>query len=497
MSDLRKKKIEFGDFQTPDGLASAICKKLYAIGIRPEAIIEPTCGVGAFVLAAANSFPSAKKIIGLEVNHAYLDVLSTNIRRTFNPLPNPTRIELEQCDFYTVEWQKKFAQYESPLLILGNLPWVTNSVQGAIGGANLPKKSNFLNQGGFDAISGKSNFDISEWMLLELLRCFRGSFGDIAILVKTAVARKVLAHAERQKMFIRDARVYAIDAKKEFNAAVDACLLVIRLHDGSELSTYDYTVFKHLSEDLGQRVGHRNGFTVRDTEAFASCSFLLGAAPQKWRSGVKHDASAVMEFTRTAEGLINGLGEQVDVEQCYLYPLLKGSDIGSAKQWRKKYVLVTQQFVGQRTDLIRLNSPKTWKYLELHSETLDSRGSTIYKNNPRFSVFGVGDYSFRPWRIAICGLYKSLTFRLVGPIEGKPVMFDDTVYFISFDSQLDAQECIDLLRSTPAIKLFTSLIFWDEKRPIKTGILNTVDWSRLEVNKKAVPAQLEMDLSIL
>ena len=43
----RKQRIEFGDFQTPDSLALAVCKRLTALGICPDVVIEPTCGVGA------------------------------------------------------------------------------------------------------------------------------------------------------------------------------------------------------------------------------------------------------------------------------------------------------------------------------------------------------------------------------------------------------------------------------------------------------------------
>ncbi|HEY5995098.1 MAG TPA: hypothetical protein VIU46_10930, partial [Gallionellaceae bacterium] len=136
-------------------------------------------------------------------------------------------------------------------------------------------------------------------------------------------------------------------------------------------------------------------------------------------------------------------------------------------------------FVGERTDTIRLKAPKTWAYLEKYVNELNARGSTIYEKNPPFSIFGVGDYAFRPWRIAICGLYKTLRFRLVGPIIGRPVMFDDTVYYLSFASEKEAMGAFERLNSDSARRLLSSLIFWDEKRPIKTGILNVLDWSRI------------------
>lgn len=488
MNARRKQKIEFGDFQTPDNLAQSVCTKLSALGISPDVVIEPTCGIGTFVLVAVSTFPSVREIHGFEVNDSHL----SKLRERLSAARNSDKIKLTQADFFATDWKKMLRSLSGSVLVLGNFPWVTNATQGVIGGGNLPEKSNFLKQNGFDAINGKANFDISEWMLLEVLRWFSGRSGDIAMLVKTAVARKVLAHAERQKLPIREASIFSIDAKKDFNASVEACLLVIRISENPTDAIYDYSIFESMSDTHGRRVGHRDGLTVGDLDAFESSSFLLGECPQKWRSGVKHDASSVMELTRTAQGLINGLGELVDIEMDYLFPLLKGSDIGSGKPWREKFVVVTQHFVGERTGGIRENSPKTWEYLEAHATILDARSSTIYKKNPRFSIFGIGDYAFRHWRIAICGLYKSLKFRLVGPIENKPVMFDDTVYYLSFNTESEAQEALDLLISEPSLRLLSSLIFWDEKRPIKTGILNVVDWSRLGKKPKQLP-QIEMD----
>ncbi len=477
MSDARKRKIEFGDFQTPDGLAFDVCRQLTALGIRPDVVIEPTCGLGAFVFAALRAFPSAR-ILGFEINNSYLDTLRDGLLSCGLPV---SRVETEHADFFALDWAQKLASMEGSILVVGNFPWVTNAVQGSIGGTNLPEKSNFQRHSGFDAISGKANFDISEWMLLEVLRWFNGKAGAIAMLVKTSVARKLLAHAERQGSAIADAFVFKIDAKKYFGASVDACLLVVKLSEDAATSNHDYTIFDGLNDTQGRRVGHRSGLTVGDLDTFERHGALIGQSPQKWRSGVKHDASPIMEFTRTERGLENGSGEVFDLEPDYLFPLLKGSDVGSAKAWRKKYVLVTQRFVGESTSEIKTVAPKTWDYLERYSRELDARGSSIYEKNPRFSIFGIGDYAFRPWRIAICGLYKVLRFRLVEPIEGKPVMFDDTVYYLSFDSETEARETFDLLNSEPALELLASLIFWDEKRPIKTGILNVLDWSRLIV----------------
>lgn len=481
MNNERKRRAEFGDWQTPDELARASCLKLIALGIVPDVVIEPTCGVGAFVLAANAAFPDAKAIHGYEVNPEYLIKLKD---RLGDSGANNAHVQIHEADFFTHDWETSLAGIKGSLLVLGNFPWVTSSQQGAIGGTNLPAKSNFQGHTGFDAMTGKANFDISEWMLLKVLTWFRRRSGAIGMLVKTAVARKILSQAQQQGAKVVDAFMFNINAKKNFNAAVDACLLVMRFDPAAVNIEHEYTVFTDLNAAQGTRVGHRDGRTVGDLDAFDATIHLIGKSPQKWRSGVKHDASSVMELTRTPSGLLNGMNEVVTLEDMYLFPLLKGSDVGSNKEWRQKFTLVTQRSVGDSTEPIKALAPRTWKYLHDHCTYLDSRVSSIYAKTPRFAVFGIGDYAYRDWKIAICALYKKLQFRLIGPIEGKPVMFDDTVYYISFDTKEEAEIALTQLNSDDTRRLLSSMIFWDEKRPIKTTILNAVDFEKVGGTKR-------------
>ncbi len=111
---------------------------------------------------------------------------------------------------------------------------------------------------------------------------------------------------------------------------------------------------------------------------------------------------------------------------------------------------------------------------------MDERKSKIYQENPRFSIFGVGDYTFAPYKIAICGLYKKLDFRLIRQIKGKPVVFDDTVYFLSFNTEQEANKIYSILSSPLARDFYSALIFWDEKRPIKSSILNSLNLQQFE-----------------
>ena len=110
-----------------------------------------------------------------------------------------------------------------------------------------------------------------------------------------------------------------------------------------------------------------------------------------------------------------------------------------------------ESYEHQAAPRIKREAPRTWDYLQSHADRLDARASSIYRNRPRFSVFGVGPYSFAPWKVAISGFYKRLDFRCVGPVEDKPVVLDDTCYFLPCRTEHDARLLAELLNYSQAL----------------------------------------------
>jgi methylase of polypeptide subunit release factors len=212
---------EYGDFQTPDELARQVVAVLKASGIDPAAVVEPSCGLGSFLAAAADAFPRAE-LFGLEINSNYISAA----RRRLTANECVGRLTLVQDSFFNHDWSKELVALPSPLLVLGNPPWVTNAQLGTFGSKNLPAKTNSQKMRGLDALTGKSNFDISEWMLQRNLDWLTNKTGWLAVLCKLAVARKVLAYAWKTHIPVANARVYRIDTIAHFRAAVEACLLV-------------------------------------------------------------------------------------------------------------------------------------------------------------------------------------------------------------------------------------------------------------------------------
>jgi 16S rRNA A1518/A1519 N6-dimethyltransferase RsmA/KsgA/DIM1 with predicted DNA glycosylase/AP lyase activity len=469
-----KSRAEFGDFQTPEHLAQKVCQFLYKKGVKPTSIIEPTCGKGSFILAATEIFASIDECFAADIDNNYLKQL----RDTASGL-KVKKIEITNSDFFNINWPDVLSKLKEPLLIIGNPPWVTNSELGNIESNNLPPKSNFKNHKGLDAITGKSNFDISEWMLVRLISEIQNRNAVLAMLCKTTVARRVVKHIWLNDFCVKKVSMYEIDAKRYFNAAVDACLLLCEMGKGAKEKVCD--VYTGISEDNRRyRLGFCKNELLADVEKYSCYSYLDGFEYYKWRSGIKHDCAKIMELFPCGNRLRNGLGEIVDIEKDLLYPLFKSSDIAKNDvESPKRWVLVTQKSISDETEHIRNNLPNTWVYLIRHAQRLDNRKSSIYHRRPRFSMFGVGNYAFAPWKVCISGLYKKIHFSTVGIYEGKPAMVDDTCYYISCFSEQEALFLANILNSGVNKNFMSSLIFWDSKRPITIDILRRIDFAAL------------------
>jgi hypothetical protein len=466
-------KKEFGDWQTPFGLAERVVTLVSELYGVPECVVEPTCGVGTFLSASAAEWGDQVIYQGYEVNEAYVEQARSKL--------DGTGVEIFHRDFFGEDWVANIKGLGKPrVLVVGNPPWVTNSELGQLGSSNLPAKTNFQGLRGFEARTGKSNFDIAEWMLLRLIDALPED-GAMAMLCKTMTARKVLRHLWKTDNSRQGAQLFHIDAMADFGVAVDACLFFITGRRGKERVA---TMHADLSiTSSSTRFGFVGGDLVSDIDAYQRNRDLDGGCSSYvWRSGVKHDAAKVMEFTKRGERLINGLGEQVEIEEDYVFPLLKSSDLGNGRIVIRKEVLVTQRHTGDDTQKIKHNTPKTWAYLIQHAYVLDGRKSSIYLNRPRFCVFGIGAYSFAPWKVAISGLYKRVSFVAVPPCDGRPVMVDDTCYSIPCKSRKEAEFLIELLETAPAQEFLQSLIFIDSKRPITIDVLRRL--SLVELARK-------------
>jgi hypothetical protein len=302
------------------------------------------------------------------------------------------------------------------------------------------------------------------------------------VLCKSSVARRVLASAWRQGLAIQRTALHTIAADADFGAAVDACLLICEFVPGA--ACRDATIASGVeAAEVRSQIGWRHGTLVSDITRWERSRRLLatgGPADLRWRSGIKHDCAPVLELRDASGQLRNGLGDVVDIEPDYVYPLLKSSDVANGlTKHPRRWLVVPQRRAGEDTGRLRESAPKTWRYLSAHAARLDGRRSSVYRRQPRFAVFGIGEYSFASWKVAIAGFYKALRFSVVGGYGGRPFVLDDTCYFLPCTSRTDATRLAQVLNSDTARDFFETFIFWDAKRPVNAELLNRLNLHQL------------------
>jgi len=200
--------MEFGDFQTPLILAQKIISKIVNLDDY-EKIIEPTCGIGTFIIACLTQNINKSKIEGWEINPNHVTSANQIISNTVNE-----KVEIvKEQDFFEIDWVNFKKENSNKILFLGNPPWITNSELSKLFSNNLPDKCNFQKFKGIEALTGKSNFDISEWMIIQLLEYISGSSSAIAFLIKTSVARKLFKYINDNQLLVSSISINLIDAK--------------------------------------------------------------------------------------------------------------------------------------------------------------------------------------------------------------------------------------------------------------------------------------------
>ena len=454
-------KKDYGDFQTPWLLADAICsilEKDFALG-GFTSIIEPTCGTGNFLFAAACHWGSScRDIIGIELNPEYC-IETEKFQKRFN------RLSVIHANIFGLP-TKPYLMNPAKVLIIGNPPWA--DISGIH--ENHPMKKAQENLKGLENLTGASNIDIGWFIIMQLAREYQKSDTTIAMLCKTSAARKVFLSLVEENIPFKSFDIMEIEAKDWFSVEVHGSLMVARLSDTEEsANTMTYT-------DMGgnKKIFYaQHGLIVEDGKYLGKCSM-------EWRQGVKHDLKNVMEFSVIEHGLLNGLGESAELEEGLLFPLANSVSLKHPIVFDyDKKILITQRKLNEDTSYIEKEFPFTWRYLYKHRTQFLGRKSSIYRNTPDFSLFGIGAYSFSPYKVAIYGFRKKPFFSLLMPENGKPAMIGDTSYFLPFDDYGKALVVMLLLNSKKVTDFLSTLAFPDSKRPFTKKILSKIDFSKI------------------
>jgi type II restriction/modification system DNA methylase subunit YeeA len=132
------------------------------------------------------------------------------------------------------------------------------------------------------------------------------------------------------------------------------------------------------------------------------------------------------------------------VEPDLIYPLMRGRDV---KKWfvdfEDRYIILphdpkTAKPISEMT--IKTKFPNTYDYLNHFKKELEKRSihKLWGKNNPFYTVYDIGVYTFQPYKVvwkriagAITGKAVSFACAVITPINGKPVIVDDSTILVN------------------------------------------------------------------
>ncbi len=503
-----RQRIARGDFQTPPGLAQEICRRLRDAGLSPASVIEPTCGVGNFLGAAVEAFPSLHRIVASDLDVGYVE----QARAALAAAPHSAACDWRVEDCFHADWPARIAALPRPWLLLGNPPWVTTSRLAVVGGANGPERRNVDRVRGIAALTGGGNFDISEALVRLALRLVgqggEAVGGALALLCKATVARKALAAGWRDEwpgLAAAECTFHRIDARRWFGASVSAGLLVVRTDRAGalprscrEFATLDASVDGAAAL---RTFGWRDGELLAEVASAAATAAITidgcagtprrvatSAEPEaatvrgstdsssrdasaRWRSGIKHDAAAVFELRRDGDRWRNDLGERVELEAELVFPLLKATDLHHGRP-PSRWLLVPQRTPGEDPTARLAAAPSTRAYLARHASLLAARKSRLWRTRASALLFGLGPYAFTDWKLAVSAFHLPPRLRVVGPFEGRPVVVDDTVCVLPCTHEAAAYATAAALASPAARTALAARVFADRKRPLTVGVLD-------------------------
>jgi hypothetical protein len=383
-------------------------------------VLDPTCGDGAFLeafvaLARRHGITIARDAVarlhGVEIVEADKCRLLDRMQARYGVKPADDSIMT--ADFITAEILRRYD------VIVGNPPWINFT--------DLPR--DLKAEWGPAYIRHQLVTDKREVLL-------GGSRADVASLIVKKALDGALTDAGRAAFFIPLSMFFNSGANDRFRPFPGSAhtYRVVRLWDfGHE------PVFEGIATRYGAALFDRQGSQtwpvetdVRDNGIWTRSYSAAGddrssawrrretpetdgpGAPaiavrpsQKPRQGVNTcGANDVFIFERRGNRFRNGFGEECDLEEELLFPLMNAGSFGRPARTPPRWILTPHD--------TRTGRPLAWSviaayggvadYLTRHRERLSRRkGILIQTHIGRgfwWSLLGVGPYAFAPWKVA-------------------------------------------------------------------------------------------------
>ncbi len=170
-----------------------------------------------------------------------------------------------------------------------------------------------------------------------------------------------------------------------------------------------------------------------------------------------------------------------------LYLCVKSRHI---KKWkldlssRREYLILPQRKAGERSIALEVENRELFEYLSEFRGELTARSSIHFKNKPFYSVYSVGEYTFKPFKIVWKSMVQEPAFVVISSLEDefigtKPLMPDNPIGYIAVDDVDEAYYICGILNSN-LLRLFFYSKQRGTKYPISQAIIEKVPIQRYD-----------------
>jgi SAM-dependent methyltransferase len=490
----RPVRLALGEYYTPRGIADLAVEAVE--GGRPDRrVLDPGCGAGVFLTAAIDAkraeidaTPSETvdtlldTVVGIDLNPvavksaklAYLlamgDLLDEAGRSTVTvPVYLADAVGLT-IDDAAGRFDGSAAASSFDTLV-GNPPWIpwerlpdqlkTAWREGYVADLGLQPHE------GIEARLGHSNDDISVPFAFACIHRYLRAGGRAAFVLKRDIVRgpagAVLRRAQVGDRSLRVEEVHDFADTSPFPDADAGAAVYVFAADETPRTPVPTTVWKRRDDSA---VSFASVTRLRETARTLSSELVpldesertstwvradlareaLGTCQHDIRHGLKDDAAAVFGLDRST---------LAEIERDRVFPYLRSRHVRKFGLTGHDLRLVPADRAGEDNEAwLREHCPSTYDYLADHRERLLDRSSSWLDAGPFYTQFGLGPYTWEPYKVVWCRLgfkpdFAVASTRTDPDLGEKPVVPGDHYMFVATDDRREAHFLCALLNSAP------------------------------------------------
>lgn len=174
---------------------------------------------------------------------------------------------------------------------------------------------------------------------------------------------------------------------------------------------------------------------------------VLGECEYDIRHGVKGDRKSVFKIDKDT---VN------DIENDRVFPFVTSRHVVKFGLFGTpdRYLLPIDKSNENNLEHVKNELPKTYQYLDSHRDELGSRRSSWLSDGEFYNMFGVGDYTWKDYKVCWCRLGYKPHFAVFSEhkdslLDKKMVVPGDHYMYIPLDNRMPAHYVNGLLNSTP------------------------------------------------